>query len=212
MHNAEYLGGYPNLPAWLSRSQIYGAWCGITAVGLVGYTLYRRGRAFIGLWLLVLYASLGFDGLLHYRRAPLAAHTVAMNLTIWSEVAAAALALVAVVTVAARGSDATHAEANARSDSVCVDMGSNPRSTEAWASPDRSFSLTGFSVNSGRPTRHSSASSAGSNLSLFGARRRAGRSNAISTILHRSCRATVPTHLRSDGTWATGERGVCCNS
>jgi hypothetical protein len=102
MHNAEYLGGYPNLPAWLSRSQIYGAWCGVTAVGLVGYTLYRRGRAFIGFWLLVLYASLGFDGLLHYRRAPLAAHTVAMNLTIWSEVAAAALALVAVVTVAAQ--------------------------------------------------------------------------------------------------------------
>ena len=102
MHNAEYLGGYPNLPAWLSRSQIYGAWCGITAVGLVGYTLYRRGRAFIGLWALVLYTSLGFDGLLHYRRAPLAAHTVAMNLTIWSEAAAAALALVAVVAVAAQ--------------------------------------------------------------------------------------------------------------
>ena len=102
VHNAEYLGGYPNLPAWLSRSQIYGAWCGITAVGFVGYTLYRRGRAGIGLWLLVLYTSLGFDGLLHYRRAPVAAHTLAMNLAIWLEVVAAALALVAVVTVAAR--------------------------------------------------------------------------------------------------------------
>ncbi|SRR5258706_14992011 len=102
VHNAEYLGGYPNLPAWLSRSQIYGAWCGITAVGFVGYTLYRRGRAAIGFWLLVLYTSLGFDGLLHYRRAPVAAHTVAMNLTIWLEVVAAALALAAVVTVAAR--------------------------------------------------------------------------------------------------------------
>ena len=102
VHNAEYLGGYPNLPAWLSRSQIYGAWCGITAVGCAGYTLYRRGRAHIGFWLLVLYTSLGFDGLLHYRRAPVAAHTVAMNLAIWLEVVAAALALMAVVTVAAR--------------------------------------------------------------------------------------------------------------
>jgi hypothetical protein len=101
-HNAEYLSDYPNLPAWLSRLQIYGAWFGITAVGLVGYKLYRRGRAFVGLWLLALYASLGFDGLLHYRRAPLASHTVAMNLTIWSEVAAAALALVAVVSVVAQ--------------------------------------------------------------------------------------------------------------
>jgi len=100
VHNAEYLGAYPNLPAWLSRSQIYGAWCGITAVGIVGYTLYRRGRVFIGPWLLVLYTSLGFDGLLHHRRAPPAAHTLAMNLTIWSEVAAAALALMAVFTVA----------------------------------------------------------------------------------------------------------------
>jgi hypothetical protein len=98
-HNAEYLHHYPNLPVWLSRFQIYGVWCAITAVGLVGYTLYRGRRAFLGLWLLVLYTSLGFDGLLHYRRAPLGAHTFAMNLTIWSEVAAAALALMAVVTV-----------------------------------------------------------------------------------------------------------------
>lgn len=101
-HNAEHLSGYPNLPAWLSRFQIYGAWCGITVVGLIGYTLYRRGRGFIGFWLLVVYTLLGFDGLLHYRRAPVAAHTVAMNLTIGLEVAAAALALVAVVTVVAQ--------------------------------------------------------------------------------------------------------------
>jgi hypothetical protein len=99
-HNAEFLGGYPNLPAWLSRSQIYGAWCGITVVGLVGYALYRRGRAFSGLSLLVVYTLLGFDGLLHYQRAPFAAHSAAMNLTIWSEVAAATLAFIAVVTVA----------------------------------------------------------------------------------------------------------------
>ena len=66
------------------------------------YTLYRRGRAGIGFWLLILYTSLGFDGLLHYRRAPVAAHTVAMNLAIWLEVVTAALALMAVVAVAAR--------------------------------------------------------------------------------------------------------------
>jgi len=102
MHNAEYLSVYPNLPAWLSRSQIYGVWCGITMLGLAGYTLYRRGRALSGLSLLVVYTLLGFDGLVHYQRAPFAAHSAAMNLTIWSEVAAAALAFVAVVTVAQR--------------------------------------------------------------------------------------------------------------
>jgi hypothetical protein len=31
---------------------------------------------------LALYATLGFDGLLHYGRAPVGAHTAAMNLTI----------------------------------------------------------------------------------------------------------------------------------
>jgi len=103
VHNAEYLGGYPNLPAWLSRSEIYAVWCGITAIGFAGYTLYRRGHSGIGFCLLVLYTALGFDGLLHYQRAPVAAHTAAMNLTIVLEAAAAALALVAVVTVAGRG-------------------------------------------------------------------------------------------------------------
>ena len=39
VHNAEHLVDYPNLPVWLSRFQIYGAWCGITALGIVGYTL-----------------------------------------------------------------------------------------------------------------------------------------------------------------------------
>jgi hypothetical protein len=102
MHNAEYLNAYPNLPAWLSRSEIYGAWCAITATGLAGYALCRRGRVLAGYSLLILYTSLGFDGLLHYRRAPLASHSVAMNLTIWCEVAAAALALIAVAAAAAR--------------------------------------------------------------------------------------------------------------
>ena len=51
MHNAEHLGGYPNLPAWLSRSQIYGAWCGITVVGLVGFTcIGEAARSVSGYW------------------------------------------------------------------------------------------------------------------------------------------------------------------
>ena len=102
VHNAEYLAVYPNLPVWLSRLQIYGAWCGITAVGLAGYALYCRDHRFMGLSLLALYAALGFDGLLHYHRAPLAAHTLSTNLTILLEVGAAALALLAVVKAAFR--------------------------------------------------------------------------------------------------------------
>ena len=97
VHNAEYLADYPNLPAWISRASVYGVWGGIFVLGLGGYLLYRRGHAVAGLTLLAAYTSLGFDGLLHYGRAPMSAHTVAMNLTIWSEVAAAAVALAAVL-------------------------------------------------------------------------------------------------------------------
>jgi hypothetical protein len=101
-HNAEYLTDYPNLPAWLSRSQIYIVWCSITALGVLGYVLYRRTHELAGLIVLGVYASLGFDGLLHYGRAPIAAHTPAMNLSIWFEVVAAGLLFGVVLILAAR--------------------------------------------------------------------------------------------------------------
>jgi len=100
VHNAEYLGDYPNLPPWLTRVGIYLAWCGQTAVGILGYALYRSGRRLFGLALLGIYAGFGFDGLLHYTRAPFDAHTTAMNFTIWFEVVAAALLLICVLTLA----------------------------------------------------------------------------------------------------------------
>ena len=96
-HNAEYLADYPNLPAWLGRADVYLVWLGLAAVGVVGYALYRGGWRLAGLLLLGAYAAAGFDGLLHYTRARFAAHTAAMNFTIWFEVAAAGLLLIAVV-------------------------------------------------------------------------------------------------------------------
>jgi hypothetical protein len=98
-HNAEFLTDYPNLPAWLTQLQVYAVWLGITAVGVLGYCLLRAWRR-LGLAVLAVYAAVGFDGLLHYTRAPFAAHTGTMNLTIWSEVVAAALVLAAVVGLA----------------------------------------------------------------------------------------------------------------
>jgi hypothetical protein len=96
-HNAEFLMDYPNLPAWLTRVQVYAVWLGITAVGVVGYLLLRARWRRFGLAVLAVYAAIGFDGLLHYTRAPFMAHSGTMNATIWSEVVAAALVLVAVV-------------------------------------------------------------------------------------------------------------------
>ena len=95
-HNAEFLSDYPNLPAWITRPGVYLAWAGMAFIGMGGLVLYRRGWQVRGLLLIGLYAAFGFDGLLHYSRAPFGAHTFAMNFTIWFEVAAAAGLLVAV--------------------------------------------------------------------------------------------------------------------
>ena len=100
-HNAEYLTDYPNLPPWLTRGGVYLAWIGETSLGLLGYVLYRFGWRLTGLALVGVYAAFGFDGLLHYTRAPFEGHTTAMNFTILFEVAAAALLLMQVVMLAA---------------------------------------------------------------------------------------------------------------
>jgi len=75
IHNAENVQDYPNLPLWISRLSVYLAWLSITAVGALGFVLYRARRYISGLILLGLYAAVGLDGLLHYTRAPLAEHT-----------------------------------------------------------------------------------------------------------------------------------------
>jgi ribosomal protein S18 acetylase RimI-like enzyme len=96
-HNAQYLADYPNLPSSWTRGDVYGAWCGLTAFGVAGYVLYRRGRERLGLGWLAAYALSGFGGLLHYTRAPLAHHSAMMNLTILGEAVAALLLLANIV-------------------------------------------------------------------------------------------------------------------
>jgi hypothetical protein len=96
VHNATFLAAYPNLPAWLSPVQVYAAWTVVTAVGVLGYLLLRLRHARGGLAVLGLYAVLGLAGLDHYVRAPVAAHSHAMNLSIGCEVTTAVLLLIVV--------------------------------------------------------------------------------------------------------------------
>jgi len=93
IHNAEFLADYPGLPQTWTRAGVYGAWIGMTMIGLVGWFLVRAGYHVIGLVLLAVYALCGTDSLGHYAVAPLSAHTAAMNVTILLEVSAAALLL-----------------------------------------------------------------------------------------------------------------------
>lgn len=111
VHNAEFLREYPNLPASLSRVQVYGAWLGVTAVGVLGCLLIRWRFQLTALVFLGAYALLGFDGLAHYGVAPVSAHTLTMNLTIWLEVVTAALLLIAVARSLLRLSGKDHAAA-----------------------------------------------------------------------------------------------------
>jgi len=93
-HNAEFLRAYPNLPAWLTRPGVYLSWLAVTAVGVAGLVLLRRGCHKPGYLVIAGYAALGFAGLDHYAVAPMSAHTLAMNATIWVEVTAAAALLI----------------------------------------------------------------------------------------------------------------------
>lgn len=92
-HNAEFICEYPNLPAWLTRAQVYAVWAAFTSVGVLGFFLIRKQYMAAGLLLVAIYAALGFDGLGHYALAPLELHTLAANVTILSEVTAAAVLL-----------------------------------------------------------------------------------------------------------------------
>jgi hypothetical protein len=95
-HNALFIDSYPGLPAWLSSARVWIAWLGVTSLGITGYLLMRFGQRLAGLLIAAIYAALGFDGLAHYSVASFAAHTWAMNLTIWLEVTTAAALVVAI--------------------------------------------------------------------------------------------------------------------
>jgi hypothetical protein len=92
-HNAEYLADYPNMPKWITRGGVYFVWASEALIGVLGVAFLYFGFRRTGILLLMVYALLGFDGLLHYTLAPFQAHSLAMNVTILFEVAAAAILL-----------------------------------------------------------------------------------------------------------------------
>jgi hypothetical protein len=93
IHNAELIRDYPGLPPSWTRSGVYVAWFGMTAVGACGWSLLSYGHEVAGLLVLESYALLGLDSLGHYAVAPFSAHSTMMNVTILMEVATAAFVL-----------------------------------------------------------------------------------------------------------------------
>jgi len=97
VHNAEFLGEYPNMPGWLTPARVYAAWLAVTVVGLAGYLLFRSGYRLAGLAVLGAYGALGLYGLAHYAVAPMSSYTVTMHLTIGLEAVTASMLLITVV-------------------------------------------------------------------------------------------------------------------
>jgi hypothetical protein len=62
-HNAEFIALYPNLPAWLTREQVYLAWLAVTAVGVLGLALRWLGWGRAAAVALLAYGALGLYGL-----------------------------------------------------------------------------------------------------------------------------------------------------
>ena len=63
--NAVYIEDYPQ-PGWLTEAQIYASWAVLTAIGIVGYRLYRAGRWLPAHVLLLIYSYTGVSSLGHY--------------------------------------------------------------------------------------------------------------------------------------------------
>ena len=95
VHNAEYLAAYPNMPGWITRVGVYGAWLGVAATGACGGILLYLGFKKTGFLTLGIYGGLGLDGLMHYSLAPMRAHSMGMNVSIWAEVISGAALLAA---------------------------------------------------------------------------------------------------------------------
>jgi hypothetical protein len=93
-HNAVYLREYPNMPAWLTPVGVWVAFLATTAVGVLGYGVYRLRSRAVGVLMIAVYGAMGFGGLDHYVAAPVAAHSIVMNVTIAAEAAAAATLLI----------------------------------------------------------------------------------------------------------------------
>jgi hypothetical protein len=91
VHNAEFIAFYPNMPAWITRETVYLAWLSIASVGVTGLVVLKLGLRGVGALLVGIYGAFGLDGLGHYTLALCSEHTLAANVTVWSDVVAGVL-------------------------------------------------------------------------------------------------------------------------
>lgn len=101
-HNAEYIAYYPNMPDWITRETVYLAWLAVSGIGAAGLLALRFKLPTVGVVLIAAYGAFGLDGLAHYSLALCSEHTLATNITIWSEAVSGLLLLLACAVTATR--------------------------------------------------------------------------------------------------------------
>jgi hypothetical protein len=107
IHNGQFLDEYPNLPKGVpaALALAVAVWVVTSAIGLAGYYWVCNGRRLLGFGAMGLYAAYGLLAFGHYALAPMSAHTLVMNATIWAEALTAALLLGTVMVFLVRDSD-----------------------------------------------------------------------------------------------------------
>ncbi|MDQ3958176.1 MAG: hypothetical protein M3273_07635 [Actinomycetota bacterium] len=82
--NYLFIEEYPQ-PEWIEKSTIYSVWLMLTAVGAIGYWMYRTGwRVAAGACLLV-YSYTGLSSLGHYFFGSFSDFTAKMHFFIWTD-------------------------------------------------------------------------------------------------------------------------------
>jgi hypothetical protein len=84
------------------REKVYLAWLAVTGAGAAALLFARFALPLPALLSLALYGALGLDGLAHYTLALCSEHTLAANITIWSEALTGLALLLASTVLAAR--------------------------------------------------------------------------------------------------------------
>lgn len=75
---------YPQ-PDWITLSSIYISWVVLTAIGIIGYSLYRSRRFGLAYLCLLLYSITGLSSLGHYLYGNLSDFSMKMHLFIWTD-------------------------------------------------------------------------------------------------------------------------------
>ncbi|MEM1281020.1 MAG: hypothetical protein AAF921_14320 [Cyanobacteria bacterium P01_D01_bin.44] len=79
--NYLYIEQYPQ-PDWITLPSIYISWCVWTAVGVIGYWLYKNQKFWFAYPCLVFYSFCGIDSLGHYLYGALSEFSPKMHLLI----------------------------------------------------------------------------------------------------------------------------------